>query len=101
VVEAVPPSTLRFVRRDRLAIVGCSGTFGGTTGARLDRAATARSSATLTALAARIVGVQIGSSWTNVLERSRLNAVVYGELQPKLQPSPAVGALVAAESENL
>jgi hypothetical protein len=28
------------------------------------------------ALAARIVGVQIGSSWTNVLERSRLNAVV-------------------------
>jgi hypothetical protein len=29
-----------------------------------------------TALAARIVGVQIGSSWTNVLERSRLNAVV-------------------------
>jgi len=29
-----------------------------------------------TALAARIVGVQNGSRWTNVLERSRLNAVV-------------------------
>lgn len=35
---------------------------------------------------ARIVGVQIGSSWTNVLERSRLNAVVYGELQPMREP---------------
>jgi hypothetical protein len=28
------------------------------------------------ALAARTVGVQNGSSWTNVLERSRMNAVV-------------------------
>ena len=41
---------------------------------------------TLTALAARVAAVPIGSSWTNPVDGRPWTALHGGELQPKLQP---------------